>query len=723
MVGRDHLVKRLLDTTHERVVVLSAPAGYGKTTTMLLWDEADDRGFAWVHLDPLDDDPVHLLRHVALALHELEPIDPGVARLLTGPGRPVDTGMLPALGRSLDGRDPFVLVLDDVHVLTSRAALRCVDGVLAHIPEGSQLALVGRSVRLPLARRRLHGVVELSSADLAMSEDEAALVLRHAGLRLGDAAVGTLVGQTEGWPGGLHLAALALTGRDEAARAAGFSGRDRLVADYLVEEVLEGLPEETVDFLSRSAVLQRMSAPLLDELLEIRSSGRLLREIERSGNLFLVPLDAEREWFRYHHLFGEMLRARLRSLDPTTADRLESRASAILERRGDVDGAVRHAVAAGETERAADLVLRHAVPLVFEGRVARLGGWLELLGADTIDRYPSAAISWAWFGLATGDQQLIHRATAAAERSRWDGPLADGSPSLPVAVATVRAMTAPEGLQGVVRDTEIVRRAGGPAANPWWGISTLLRGTAFSMLGELDRARGLLTAALPAVAGAPGFEAAVLAHLALLHLYDGDLAEADRLASRGLRLAERHDLEGVVPVVSVYAVGALVAARGGRPAEAARAAIVARRMLARLGDLSPRTVLLCNLLLAQAALALGQRAEARALADEAARARRREPSATHLNLQLDRVRQQVATGSGGGSAVAFALTSAELRILSYLPTHLSLQDIAEQLLISRNTAKTHAVAIYRKLGVSSRRDAVAEARRLGLLDGEPQSPR
>lgn len=717
VVARDDLVKQLIDVPPEQIVVVAAPAGYGKTTTMALWDATDERDFAWVHLGPPDNDPVHLLRHTALAIDSLEPIDSRSARKLTEPGRTPELDMVPALLEALEDREPFVLVFDDLHVLTSEAALRCVMALATCGTGSCHVALVGRAAPHRILARQSMGalVFELSASDLSMGAREAALLLDTAGVHLEEEDVEELVRRTEGWPGGLYLAGLALARGGPDAHHTLFSDRDRLVADYLVEEVLRSQRAEVVEFLERSAILERMNAPLLDELFERDDSGNRLTDIEESDNLFLIPLDDERNWYRYHHLFGEMLRERLHQRDPELARLLNQRASLLLEQQGDIDGSISHAMAAADSGRAADLVLARTMALVFGGRVALLGQWLALVGIEAIDRHVSAAIAWAWWAASTGDVDLLKRATAAAEGSTEEGPLSDGSPFVAVAVAILRATEGWDGLEGVIRDTQLARNAGGPSSNPWWVFATVIQGTARSMRGELDLAREQLYAALEAMTDAPALEAATIAHLALIAVYESDLPEADRLASRAFGIMERFELKRVLPAISVYPICALVAARCGRPDDARRAAASAREMLVRLDYLSPRSALQANLLLAKTALALGDRAQARESADEAERAQRREPSASYLTEQLQELRAQLETGQDERLEGSPPITTAELRVLGYLPTHLSLQDIAEQLLISRNTAKSHSVAIYRKLGVSSRRDAVSEARRVGIL--------
>ena len=699
------------------MVVVLAPAGYGKTTAMGLWDDADDRDFVWVHLDGLDNEPVHLLRHLAQALTAADAIDPDQVKVLWGERRSVDLDLLPALAGALTLEGPIVLVLDDIHAVSSPSAQRCIDGVRAHLPSGSHVALVGRSLPAgSLAQRRMSGTTfELDSTDLMMRPEEATLLFSSAGLRLGNDEVARLVDRTEGWPGGLHLAALTLLRRDDGARSTLLTGRDRLVSDYLIDEVLVDYPDDLVQFLLRSSVLERMSPSLLDELLDIGSSGQRLLEIERSGNLFLVPLDDERRWYRYHQLFREALRGRLELLDPRECERLEARASDLLERQGDVDGAIRHALAAGQRTRAATLVVTHSYALVNEGLIEQLRSWVELLGEHAIDEDAEAAIAWAWYAMAVGDAELLRRTTAAAERLATDTPGSDGTPAMVVAAALIRAISGLDGLDGVIDDAGRVRDACGPEGNPWWAAATTIQGTALAMRGDTAEAEQCLQSALRLFVGSPMFEAGCLAHLANLRLEQGDLSEATKLSERALQLAEQHRLDGVLVAVSVYAIGALVAARNGDQATARRAWLTSTRLLARLHDLSPRTALFCNLVLAEAALTLGDPSAATDFATEARRSLRREPGAAHLDERLDALTQQLDTWPAGPASAIPRLTPAELRLLEYLPTHLTMQEVAEVLGVTRNTAKSQNVAVYRKLGVASRGEAVSEARRLGII--------
>ncbi len=611
----------------------------------------------------------------------------------------------------------MVLVLDDLHLLTSAGALQVVQGLLAYLPRNSQLVAVCRHTpEIHLARRQLAGTAtRISADDLVMTVSEAATLFTAAGLTLSDAQVDAVVERTEGWPAGLGLASLALRGDPVGSELPILRGRDRLLVGYLIEEVLAGLDPEVRSFLLRSSVLDRMSVPLLDELLDIDRSARLLKRIEEMDNPFLLRLDGRGVWFRYHHLLRDALRLALEQERPDEVLPLRSRASHLLEASGDADGAIRLAVAAGELDRAADLVLRHTLDVVGEGRTAVLDQWLSLLGPDMVERSPSAAIASAWLGVSTGDVERIARSTRAAERMDWDGPMADGSPSLAVAAAAVRSIVAAEGTAGVLRDTEIIRNGGDARTNPWWGYATCLDGTVATLVGANETGRALLTAGLPEVAHLPSFEAGFLGVLALLEVYEDDLVAAQRHTHRARRICDEHNLEALTLVIPAYAGAALVAARLGRGDESRADAQITRRLLARLGDLSPRSALRGYVALAQAAVARGDLEDARALATDAAETRRRDSSCTFLNEQLDALERLLDRRERPASAPT-SISAAELRVLTYLPTHLSVRQIADEVYLSRNTVKTHVVAIYRKLGVSSRAEAVDMAGRLGLLD-------
>ncbi len=330
LIERTRLVDSLSRASDRRFVSMLAPPGYGKTTVLGQWDRRDSRTFAWVSLDSRDNDPVVLLRYIAEALGTDGSIGPAILKALSAPGdSPWATG-LPRLGAALAGRrEPVVLVLDNVHVLEEQ---RCLDALLAlalHVPVGSQLVFSGRiEPRLGLESMRADGdLVEIGSAGLALNDAEAYLLLNTAGADVTAAEAGQLNEHAEGWAAGLYLAALSISGGKSSP--ASFGGDDRYVTDYLrAEELGRAGPAET-EFLLRSSVLETMSGPLCDAVLDGSGSSSMLEQLEHD-NLFVVPLDHTRTWFRFHHFFREMLEAELERSDPQLARELRRRAAALV---------------------------------------------------------------------------------------------------------------------------------------------------------------------------------------------------------------------------------------------------------------------------------------------------------------------------------------------------------------------------------------------------------
>lgn len=718
VVSRPATLARLVAAGPGSVVAVTAPAGYGKSILAAQWDLADHRPFAWVSLDALDDDPAHLVAHIATALADRALLDSEDVRFLSSPGRSPLQELVPALLEILDHSQPFVLVLDDVQLIRDEAALAVIASLVEGAPGLSVLALLSRTTTtVGLPRRRLSGrVIELGPGELAFSVDDAAGVFAGLGVPITPERLAEVVERCEGWAGGIHLAALALRERNVASVP--ISGRNRLVADYLVEEVLNGLDDDTARFLEEAAILEPMSAPLLDAVLGRVDAGRKLAEVEATGNLFLIALDDEREWYRFHHLFGELLTSRLSQRDPGRLKALHRRASDVLEAEGDLDRAIHHAIRAGDRDRAAALVQRDAVRLTFAGRPGVLARRLSLLDEGTRSTTADGAVAAAWAALADGDYPRIREAVAAAIEADHGGPLADGSRSVATALALIAGITGEGGLEGVLRNSMAVIDAGGPDENPWAGMALTVRATALIQLGRYQEARTDLLEALGQMHTIPGFEAGALLMIGWLHLRDGDLATAVSYAEAGRRIADRHELSHVVPLLVVYSTDALIAARTGEVARARHAIEVVTRSLGRIGEDSPRTRIFGHQLLAEAEHALQNGIEARRHLTEARRVFRQHPLSDALDAEIDRVEALLAQGPTGSTLAITPLTAAERRLLPLLATHLSLPQIASELHVSRNTVKTHCVAVYRKLGASSRAEAVSEARRLGLIEAQ-----
>ncbi|MGE2836620.1 LuxR C-terminal-related transcriptional regulator [Mycobacterium sp. SMC-4] len=688
-------------------MTISAPTGYGKTTTAALWDEADERPFAWMRLDHLDDDPTHLLLHVAAALAQIGACDPGLLDYLGAPGREPLTHLVPAMAKVLDAAGRLVLVFDDTHELCAPESVAALDALIHAVPSTTTVALVSRhAVPLHLAHRRVQRcLVEIGVPELKFTTVETAAALEAVSGPCDQATVSAVTEVSEGWCAGVVLAGMAL--RDGAGTEF-LTGGDRFVVEYMVEEVLRGLDGPTVQFLMESSVLERFSAEQLDVVLGRDDSALMLEKLCGTGNLFLVTLDRHGIWYRYHRLFGDVLRRRLRNTAPARMRELAHRAAELLERIGDIDGALLQALAAGDRAHAATLVGREAVHLGFDGRAGVLARRLSWLDTQTFTEYPDAAVARAWLGVVTADADMIQRSLLLAHQADRGRPLSDGTLSVPVAAALVNSLIGLGGVRDVVHHADIVRAAGDNLVNPWWGAATVMKGVAEAMLGHSSRARNLLESALPATEDLPGFQAAALAHLALLDFAAGDDDGAIQRATAARTLVDKYDLCDVVPMVVVYSVSAVMYARVGDVASAREAICTTTTLLDRLGELAARTALLGHGLLAWTAAVIQDNELLNTHLDAAERHRTREPDAVALQQRVDRVRAMAAVG-------AHPLTSAELRLLPYLATHYSLQGIAEELTIGRETAKSQAAAIYRKLGVASRAAAVAEARRIGLL--------
>ena len=385
LVHRGALLEALSAGRRRKLTLLSAPAGWGKTTLLAQWalGAGEDQRFGWLSLDRSDNDPVWFWMYVVAALQKVSPgVGTRAVELLAMGADPVQV-VLPTLLNDLDTiASPMVLILDDYHLVVNRAVHEQVAFVIGRMPPNFRLVLATRSdPMLPLARLRARGeLVEMRSDDLRFGVIEADHLLNDVlGLDLAEADVQLLHRRTEGWAAGLYLAALSLAGRpDAAAFIRTFAGDNRHIADYLMCEVLDGQPPQMRSFLLRTSVLGRLSGALCDAVLQTSGSASVLETIERD-NLFVVPLDMSRRWYRYHHLFGELLRAELPRREPDLVAGLHRRAAAWFEAEGLIDEAVRHLVAAGDIAGSADLIAADWVNEFNGGGLSTVSGWLDLL--------------------------------------------------------------------------------------------------------------------------------------------------------------------------------------------------------------------------------------------------------------------------------------------------------------------------------------------------------
>jgi LuxR family maltose regulon positive regulatory protein len=431
---RPRLLRRLDEGLTRGLLLVCAPAGFGKTALLADWAHRQRRPVAWLSLDTGDNDPARFWRHVAATLDRARPgVAERVAGLVGSPAPASLEGLVTALINQLSARpteDEVVLVLDDYHLIDARQVHGSLRFLLEHLPAGLRLVLTSRAdPPLPLARLRARGqLAELRHADLRFTTGEAAELLHQAiGSELPDAAVATLAARTEGWAAGLQLAALSLRGQPDAAGfVAAFSGSHRYVLDYLAEEVLDRQPEPIRAFLLETSVLERLSGGLCDAVTGRADGQAMLEQLERA-NLFLQPLDEVRGWWRYHQLFADLLRARLQQQAPERAPELHRAAAAWCEERGLPDDAARHALAAGDGLWASRLVERHADELLWRGEGATLGRWLGSLPPELVDRRPRLLLAQARLALLSGRVDGVEGLLDAAEQALADtGDLADG---------------------------------------------------------------------------------------------------------------------------------------------------------------------------------------------------------------------------------------------------------------------------------------------------------
>ena len=496
IVPRTALVERLLAPPATPVVCVVAPPGYGKTTVLAQWAARRGR-VGWVGIDRHDNDPMVLLTYVAAALDRVETIDPEIVHGLASPGA-LPMTVVRRLAAALEVMSgPVVLVLDNLESLEDRPSLDVVAALAmqfsARPVAGSQLVLASR-VRPPLPMGRLRalgGVVEVGVEELAMDQREAHELLEGAGVRLAEAEATALIRRTEGWPVGLYLAALSLkAGSPRSTEGVGFSGDDRFVADYLRSELLARLPPETVSFLTRTAMLDRLSGPLCDAVLDTGGSATVLESLAGS-NLLLVPLDRRREWYRYHHLFGELLAAELVRREPELVPELHRRAAVWCEANGLPEAAVDHAQAAGDTDRVARLVAGLIQPTAAAGRVDTVRSWLEWFEDQRlVDRYPAVAVLGAMVHALWGQPATAERWADAAADGSFAGTLPDGS-TMQSYWSLLRALWCRDGVDRMRADAKDCL-AGLSPRGQLRAIALLLEGISYLLEGDGDRADPML---------------------------------------------------------------------------------------------------------------------------------------------------------------------------------------------------------------------------------------
>jgi LuxR family transcriptional regulator, maltose regulon positive regulatory protein len=715
VVVRDALVERLMAAQGLPLALLVAPAGYGKTTLLAQWGARDPRPFAVVRLRRADDDPLELVRSISRGLSA------GVPELrdeLKASARALHRRSLYTSTRALESAvaeasEPFVLVLDNGEVLGSDESLSVLETLVETVGPDGQIVFSSRQQPpSPISRLRAERrLIELGTADFVLTRSEVADVAAGAGLALDGPACDLLAQRTEGWAAGVYLAALALgdeSSPDEAL--AGFGGDDRLVVDYVRDELLAGLPAALIEFMARSSIMTRLSGPLCDYVLEREDSAQLLRKLSRM-NVLVVPLDRTDTEYRYHALLAESLRSELRLREPGLEPLLHARASHWHELHGEPGLAIEHALRADDLARAGRLLCDATPEMLGYGRTTLLSRRLNHFTREQISACAPLALSAAALHFVLGDRALAEHwtTTAASATGAGEDPVALG-------LHLLRAAVSVDDVDAMRRDAA---RAYELAANesPWGSFACFLEGTALRLGGDPTRARERLEeGARRGVALAPAVQALCLAELGLLAIDESDWDGAAARIAIARAQIDRVGLDDCPLTALVFAVSAAVNAQLGRPEISEREARRAERLLGLLTGFSPWYTAQCRIALASAALRLSDVGRARHLLADATRDLRDLRAGKVAHTSLRACRDQVEAVSAARTNNAEQLTTAELRVLQFLPTHLSFPEIADELYVSRNTVKTHVRAVYRKLMASSRSEAVQHARDAGLLE-------
>ncbi|WP_244928472.1 LuxR family transcriptional regulator [Nocardioides sp. W7] len=698
-----------------RVAGVTAPAGYGKTTLLAQWAQIEDRRVAWVSLDRYDDDPTLFLTLLAYAFTHVSRDNSSLV---------ADVGGLcvDALGRAAprlasafrSSPEPFVLIVDDLHELRSPTCHDALDVVIAGVPQGSQFVAASRADQPHLARLRASGdAIELGGGDLAMDVVGAQQVFAEADVGVSAERAAVLTERTEGWPAGLYLAAMiARHDRDGVV-----SGDDRYVSDYLYRESMMLLPKKVQRFLRRTAVLDQLCAPLCDAVLgEVRGQERL-RALE-SSNSFLVPLDGHREWYRYHGLYREFLLGELRRVEPDLVGKLHLRAADWYEANGSPVLAVEHLLDTAEQDRSIQLITELALPTLNSGNMSTVQQWLVALGDPAIEGHPPLAVMAGWVTALTGETTAAERWAAVVDAATYDPVPVDGSASFESGRAMLRAGMCAHGPEEMMSDASF-SLGEEPPWSPWRDTAVLMSAHAHLLAGDTDTA-GALFAEAAELGHARGNTNVVVdseAELALLAIDHGRWAEATERAERALSIIhERRTYDYAVSVLA-FAVAGRLALRRGDLDEAERQLTRAMRARPSCTFVLPFFAVRVRLQLAKAHTATGDLSAARHLLREIDEVLKRRPALGALVDQISELRETVAAHAQLGATGAAPLTGAELRVLPYLQTHLTIAEIGERLFVSRNTVSSEVTSIYRKLGVSSRNEAVERATVIGLLGG------
>ena len=545
---------------------------------------------------------------------------------------------------------------------------------------------------------------EFDAADLALDAAGAEQIFAQSSVTLTADAASEVARRTEGWPVGVHLAALiAADGHDDGVA---ITGDDRYIADYLYREALSTLPEEDQRFLRRTAVLDQLSGPLCDAVVGEPGSQARLQHLEAS-NLFLVPLDRRRQWYRYHGLFREFLMSELSRVEPDTVTGLHRRAAGWYEANGSSAMAIEHLLLAEERERCVQLVSRLFLPTFLAGQLSTVERWLSALGATAIEGCPPLAVLATWMAVYSGATAAAERWAAFVDDASSDVAQPDGSASFESARAMLRAAMCPDGPERMLADARTAVDQE-PSWSPWRDTALNMYAEAHLLNGDTERAVTLFGEGVAASARLSSTDPRVVgeSELALLAMLRDQWDEAGRRVDVALAIVDQHRLSDYPTAALAFAAAARLAIHRGSRDLADRHLAAAMRVRPLLTFLLPFAAVRVRLQLAMAYMAIADHSAAHHLVREIDDILTVRPALGSLVDEVEALRASLVTTSLLGTNAVSPLTPAELRLLPYLQTHLTAGDIADRLFVSINTINSQLASIYRKLGVSSRRDAV-----------------
>ncbi len=696
-------------------MTVTAPAGYGKTSFLAEWQQREERATGWVTLSSADNDPASLVHLIA---HACAPFAPDMApfsgRIPTADGAMLSR-IAPTLARALSrSASPFVLFLDELHLLEDLGTIDALNIVLSGVPEGSQVVLASRHRPLHYVRGGLAtSWTPVTADDLRIDLAGAARIAASSGAQVSTSELGDWVEQCGGWAAGLHMYAI-------LSRSTPFTSlsNEAVLSEYLYQECLRGLPVEIRRFLLRTSILDILFPDLCDAVDERSDSARVLRDLE-AQQLF-ISADRSRNSYRLHPLFREYLMRELRLEASASVASLHSRASQWFQTRGQLPAAIDHAIAAEDFPTATTLVTVAAIGTYEAGQAATLERWINEIGDARLLSVPIAVVVVTWLALLAGtDAQAVKWSTllsGTAESEGDDGPL---SVNLPSAKAMVRAILMKSGMAAALVDAEFAA-AEETAGSPWRDPALQILGSTLLHSGDATRAREFLELALHTAdaRGNPATVVMVHTEFALLAIESGSWREAEEHVSAALQTIQTGSIDGYVMCGYAHAAAACVELHAGHRAVGEQLLIAAMTERGRCMRSVPLISVPTRLLLARAHLMIGDNATVRMLLSEIDDMLPPAGGREQLDQRIATLRAALRQSerSAGSTGPSTALTVAEQRVLPYLQTHLTRPEIAERLFVSRHTVITQIASIFRKLSVSTRSDAVARAVALGLLD-------